>query len=869
MSGLAGGGRWRLAAIASVVAIAVCCTSAGVAGAEVTGANDNLRTGWYPDEPELGPAVAKNVQQAFSRQLTGSVYAQPLLADGQLLVATEGNWAYGLNPITGQTLWERQFGTPINALEAPIECGDLPTLGITSTPVVDTSTNVAYLTTNVKEGSSIVWYMHAIELANKGHEASGFPVKIQGKAQNLPGVTFEASQEMQRPALLLMNGVVYAGFGSHCDREPYEGWIAGVSTSGVLTTMWAAATRGAGIWQAGSGLISDAPGQILFTTGNGGGASGEHDPPKGPGSNPPEGRLGDAVVRVAVQTGDLLKAIDFFSPFEDAKLAGNDFDLGASAPIALPSQYFGTPSTPNLLVQSGKQGYVYLLNRENLGGMGQGPEGHDAVVQRIGKFGGVWDGAAVWPGDGGYVYLPAVSPAENTEEVGDHLRVLKYEVAEGRPSLSLAATSPDSFGFGSGSPIVTSDGTTSGSAVVWTTWCPNKACESAELRSYSPVPVEAKPVLLSKLPIGQASKFSRPVASAGFVYVGNRKGALFAFSVPRMAASSHALDFGEALTGSQRTEQVTFTNSGAGSLTIKSLHAPSTAYQLHGLPAEGTVLQPGAGFTVEITFAPSQPGNFGDSLSFSTQAGQTSVSLAAIAAAPNPRLSASTASLELGEAPLATPLAGHVAFTNTGNVNLTIASSRLPAPPFGVQGLPAQGSLLRPGEGFTVAATFLSAVPGHYAGSVAVTTEAGETSVALTGTASSPAPGPGAGSVLGFGSNGSPLLSPVPVLSALQLHLPRSAHPRSARLSFTLSAPAGVRVALFRRVAARHCAPAALACGRFLSVRTSTVRGLSGANQLTLQLQHLPPGVYRVIATPLQASGAAGAAHAIYFKKRS
>src|SRR5258705_2897545 len=105
---------------------------------------------------------------------------------------------------------------------------------------------------------------------------------------------------MQRTGLLLMDGVVYAGFGSHCDAGPWYGWVVGVSTTGHVTTMWttesgAGRPAGAGIWGAGGGLVSDGPGQILFATGNGGAISGARA-----GSNPPA-TLGEAVVRVGLQ----------------------------------------------------------------------------------------------------------------------------------------------------------------------------------------------------------------------------------------------------------------------------------------------------------------------------------------------------------------------------------------------------------------------------------------------------------------------------------------------------------------------------------------------------------------------------------------
>jgi outer membrane protein assembly factor BamB len=519
-----------LAAIAAAMLILAC---AGSAVAEVTGAADNLRTGWYPDEPSLTPALlgGASFQEAFKTPLKGQIYAQPLTANGTLLVATEDNWVYGLDPDSGAVRWERQFGTPVNSTEKEVECTDLqPHIGITGTPVIDTERDIAYFVSNRYVSSSpgpVAWYMHAIELGS-GEEVANFPVKIEGEAQNIPGVKFNAPRQLQRPALLMMNGVVYAGFGSHCDNQPYEGWIAGVSTSGELQSMWATASNGGSIWQAGGGLVSDGPGQILFSTGNGN-EQPKEDPPPGPGgASTPSSGLGQSVVRVEARSGGILKSTDFFSPFENLTEDEGDLDLGSSAPIALPSQYFGTPGTPHLLVQSGKTGYVYLLNRDNLGGMGQGPSGSDRVLQRLGPYGGVWDGAAVWPGDGGYAYIPSV-------EIGsDRLRFFKYGVDEktGQPALSLAASSPDSPAFGSGSPIVTSNGAANGTALLWTTWCSESSCKAADLRAYSAVPSKGAPQLLWERPIGTASKFSRPDASNGHVYVGNREGDIFGFSGP-------------------------------------------------------------------------------------------------------------------------------------------------------------------------------------------------------------------------------------------------------------------------------------------------------------------------------------------------
>lgn len=492
-------------------------------------------------------------KEAFKAEhLEGQVYAQPLVANGTLLVATEEDWVSGLDPATGEVLWKRQFGKPVTAgelgTEATVQClfPDMkPYVGITSTPVIDTEKNIAYFVSNrYVTGSSgpIAWYMHAISLSN-GEEARNFPVRIEGTAENLPGVEFEPVLSLQRPALLLMNGVVYAGFGSHCDNTPFQGWLVGVTTGGQVVTKWATAKEGASIWQAGGGLISDGAGRIIFSTGNGPGTGAEAFPLPGPGNEPQPGRLANSVVRVEVQSDHSIKPKDFFSPFNTEQLDEEDMDLGASAPIALPQEQFGNAKHPKLLVQSGKEGEVYLLDREALGGTAQGSgETPDAVVQRVGEFGGVWDGAAAWPGEGGYVYVPSVSKGKTDSADGGSLQFLKYGEEEGEPHLSLAATTAGAlhFGFGSGSPIVTSDGIKAGSALVWITRCPGEAekpkekgCESAELRAYAAVPksTEKEKVLpLWGASIGIAEKFSRPVAHKGYIYVANSEGDAFGFS---------------------------------------------------------------------------------------------------------------------------------------------------------------------------------------------------------------------------------------------------------------------------------------------------------------------------------------------------
>jgi hypothetical protein len=512
-----------------------------------TGSGDVARTGWYANQAGLNPLLVQTplVGRLFSTPVVGQVYAQPLLVSpaapglclavpgvlplpprcGTLLVATEADWIYGLDPVTGLVQWSRQIGNAWNASD--LGCPDLaPQVGVTSTPTVDPATGIAYLTAkSYLSGTSgpVGYFMHAIDPAT-GAERPGFPVPIQGTAQNNPAQSFQARMQLQRPALLLLGGVVYAAFSSLCDLPPYQGWIAGVSTAGQITALWTAMGAGngsgGGIWQSGAGLVSDGPNQILVGIGNGftSGSPVGHIP-----GNTPPANLSEAVVRLAVQPGGSLKPTDFFTPTNAQTLDAYDADFGSGAPLALPAP-FGTAAIPHLLLEVGKDGYGYLLNRDNLGGVGQGPGGGDAVLAKVGPDGGIWSSAATWPGDGGYVYYPAITPG------GGKLVAYHFGIdGRGSPTLTKAGVSAETFGFGSGRPVVTSQGTGSGSSVLWVVHTVDSTGVNSELYAYNPVPVNGVLHLYGHWPIGTASKFSQPGVGANRLYVGTRAGAVLGF----------------------------------------------------------------------------------------------------------------------------------------------------------------------------------------------------------------------------------------------------------------------------------------------------------------------------------------------------
>ncbi|MFF2043471.1 PQQ-binding-like beta-propeller repeat protein [Kitasatospora sp. NPDC058170] len=487
------------------------------------------RTGWDQDEPGLAPeeVTKSDFGVRFSTPLDGQVFAQPLVIGRTVVVATETNHVYGVDAADGTITWHRAMGPAWPS--AAIGCSDPgPNVGTTSTPVHDPATGTVYLTSKVDDGPDNRhphYYVHALD-AQTGAERSGWPVTVQGDPVNAPGKPFNAYRSLQRPGLLLLDGSVYFGFGSLCGIGDYIGTLAGLDTTTRKLTLWSTVagsdTQRASIWMAGSGLVSDGPGRIILSTANGQGAGAS--PAQGPGDRPPGG-LGESVIRFAVNGDGTFTPKDFFSPANNATLDKKDTDLGSGGPVALPASHFGTPAHPRLLVQVGKDGRIFLLDRDDLGGMGQGPGGTDNVVGMTGPYGGVWGHPGVWGGDGGYVY---------TVENYGRLRALKYSVnAAGTPALTSAGTSAEDFLKMSGSPVVTSDGTRSGSALVWVIWSgTGQYGEGGELRAYDPVPVDGTLRLRRSFPLGTVSKFSVPATDRGRIYVGTKDHRLVALGRP-------------------------------------------------------------------------------------------------------------------------------------------------------------------------------------------------------------------------------------------------------------------------------------------------------------------------------------------------
>ena len=249
------------------------------------------------------------------------------------------------------------------------------------------------------------------------------------------------------------------------------------------------------------------------------------------------------MVRLQPQADGKLQAQDFFSPANAPKLDAGDHDFGAGGPVGLP---FGTTTYPDVVAQAGKYGRLYLLNRDNLGGRQQNSVGGDEDLFEIGHLKGLWGHPGVF---GDTTTLTAGNAANSNDYLyyvgqNDYMRAFKAGVnGSDEPTLTDQANSTFLFGYGSGSPVVTSNGTDPGSAIIWVVDGPdsNGDGKNAWLGAFDATP-QPKAGGGSKMheiwsgTIGTAVKFSMAATSNGMVYVGTRDGDVYGFGITSGAA---------------------------------------------------------------------------------------------------------------------------------------------------------------------------------------------------------------------------------------------------------------------------------------------------------------------------------------------
>src|ERR1041385_1358697 len=347
--------------------------------AVLTQHNDNTRSGWNDKETALTTSNV-NAQQfgaVFTLLVDDQVYAQPLVAGhvavgggdrNVVYIATVNNTLYAYDGDNGTLYWQRSFTAqgmrPPRNTDMTGACGGTytnfsGTIGIVGTPVIDAARQTMYFVARSTTGSTFVQYLHAVNIID-GSEVAGSPTAItatytgNGDGSVNGVIAFDAQRQNQRQGLTLLNGVVYVTFSSHCDWGPYHGWILGYDAATLQQKAVYNVTPdgyAGGMWESGMAPAADA-GSLYQVTGNGTVGDGGSDPTN-------LTNRGNSAVKLT-PSGVTLAVSSYFTPFDYQAQNDADLDYGTMGSLLIPnSSYFLT---------GGKDGNLYLLNKDNMGG---------------------------------------------------------------------------------------------------------------------------------------------------------------------------------------------------------------------------------------------------------------------------------------------------------------------------------------------------------------------------------------------------------------------------------------------------------------------------------------------------------------------
>ena len=542
--------------------------------------NDNARSGLNSQETILNTTNV-NVNQfgkLYSRALDGQVQAQPLyipnvtfpgnVMHDVVIVATENDsvYAFDADSIAGANatyLWKANLldaahGAGANEstfVSSTIPaCTDItPQIGITGTPVVDTTTSPPsiYVEASSQNGNTYIHRLHALNITT-GAELSQGPVVITASVsgtgdESQNGVLqLDPLQVFNHSGLLLLNGIVYVPFGSHCDYSPWHGWLLAYNAKTFRQTSVFATTPNAGeggIWMSGAAPAADSNGYIYLSTGNGVFDS----------STTPVTDYGDTLLKLATVDGNgnngILSVADYFTPFDQLTMYETNIELGSGGVLLLPDQ----PGTyPHLLVEIPKTGRVYLINRDQMTSNPSNPgqpehycstctTGDNQIVEEsvASYVAGVFGLPAYWNGN---VYL-----------WGIHNPLMSIPLSNGLLNFSSPTSGNVSPGFPGGVPAVTANGTTSGTAIVWADTKNGLYAYNAENVSQELWDSTQDPNGRDKP--GGYEKYMVPTVSNGIVYLG-ASGELDVYGLlPLVKPSTTTL-------GPSQTQQFTATASG-------------------------------------------------------------------------------------------------------------------------------------------------------------------------------------------------------------------------------------------------------------------------------------------------------------------
>jgi hypothetical protein len=445
---------------------------------------DNNRTGWNSHETVLTPTNVASASFALLKTvaLDAQVDSQPLFVPGVnitagthqglhdvVYVVTEGDTIYAIDAEAGTMLLSPNFGTSNGT---PPSCNSKKLkFGILSTPVIDLNSNTLYAMIYTLDSTGPAYRIHALDLGSLTDKVT--PQLVVASHTLVDGTTFNfnASYQMQRPGLLLANGNIYAAFGGFCDSNVSvtRGMVLGWST-GSLTPLPSNATLVTqvtspndyfltSIWMSGYGLSTDDSGNILFVTGN----------------SDPSGTTYDGVTNIQESvvkvSPDLTTVLDVFTPYTQPSLDAVDNDFGSGGVMVLPDQ---PGSLPHLAVAAGKDGNLFLMNEDNLGGFSTTKNN----VLGTYPIGGCWCGPSYYVDHSDGLGRVVTSGGYNVE-------VFKVQSAAHKTLLSKMSSSPaivgtTHLGFFT---AISSNGTAN--PIIWALSHPSSGATGAPLYLYA------------------------------------------------------------------------------------------------------------------------------------------------------------------------------------------------------------------------------------------------------------------------------------------------------------------------------------------------------------------------------------------------
>ncbi len=457
--------------------------------------NDNTRAGLNSSETSLTTANvnAKQFGRLFTLPVDDQVYAQPLvvgnvaMASGTrniVLVATVNNSVYAYDGDNGKLYWENNYTAA--GMRTP-NAGDMKSgwctpytnitakIGIVGTPVIDPATQTIYFVARSTDGNNFVQHLHAVNILT-GADKAGSPVAITasvaGTGDGAVGntVSFDPMRNNQRQGLALVNGVVYISYASHCDWNPYHGWILGYNAQTLKQQIVYNDTpdgEGGGIWQSGQGIAADAEGNLYITTGNGTTGQGNQytatsngTDDNGPNPDPTNLRNRSESALKLTPSGSTLQVSSYFTPTNYFNLNNDDLDYGVMGTLLIPnSTYYFTGC---------KDGNLYVLNKDN---MGSYSAASNQVQQTIPLNVNLHCQPAYYKGSTKeYVYVWS----EN-----DQLRALTFNRANSMFDDKQTVSTENGPTGQSGAVLsVSSNGTTDGTGILWASFASSGDAES-------------------------------------------------------------------------------------------------------------------------------------------------------------------------------------------------------------------------------------------------------------------------------------------------------------------------------------------------------------------------------------------------------